>query len=122
MLAVVCWIVLLLIHLVPAAALFKPALLSTLYGVEVGSVSFTLLHHRAALFLVVVVICGWAAFRPEVRPLASVAVAISMLSFLWIYAAAGQPSVLRQIALADLIAIPFLAVAAWSAWRPIGPD
>lgn len=120
MIAVVCWAVLGLIHLLPAVALFRPAMIGTLYGVDPGSATFLLLHHRAALFLVVLVVCVWAALRPEVRPLASMAVGISMVSFLWLYAAAGQPSALRPIAIADLGGLPFLGVVAWLAFRPGG--
>ncbi len=118
MIAVICWGVLGLIHLLPAFALFRPAMISMLYGVPSGSTTFLLLHHRAALFLCVLLICVWAALRPEVRPLASVVVAISMISFLWLYAAAGQPAALRQIAIADLAGLPFLAIAAWLAFAP----
>lgn len=121
MMAVVCWVVLGLIHLLPAIALFRPSLIGTLYGVAPGSPLFLLLHHRAALFLAVLVVCAWAAWRPEVRPLASVAVAVSMVSFLWLYAAAGQPQALRQIAVADLVGLPFLAVAAWLAFTTMAP-
>lgn len=117
MISVLCWVVLGLIHLLPAIALFRPSLIGTLYGVAPGSATFLLLQHRAALFLVVLIVCGWAAWRPEVRPLASLAVAISMVSFLSLYAAAGQPQALRQIALTDLVGLPFLAVAAWLAFR-----
>jgi hypothetical protein len=118
MTATVCWVVLGLIHLLPATALFRPRLIGSLYGVEPGSTAFLLLHHRAALFLALLLVCAWAAWRPEVRPLASVAVAISMLSFLWLYAGAGQPPALRAIAIADLVGLPFLAIAAWLAFRP----
>ena len=118
MISIICWAALGLIHLLPAIALVRPSMIGTLYGVEAGSTTFLLLHHRAALFLVVLVICIWAVFRPEVRPLASVGVGISMLSFLWLYVTAGQPPALRQIAVADLIGLPFLAIAAWQAFRP----
>jgi hypothetical protein len=64
MLAVVCWVALLLIHLLPALAFVRPSLLSILYGADIGSVTFILLHHRAALFFVVVVTSGWAAWKP----------------------------------------------------------
>lgn len=118
MIAAICWAILGLIHLVPAVALFRPAMISALYGVQSGSATFLLLHHRAALFLCVLLICIWAALRPEVRPLASVVVAVSMISFLWLYAAAGQPVALRQIAIADLAGLPVLMIAAWLAFLP----
>lgn len=113
----ICWAVLGLIHVMPALAVFKPALISRLYGVDPGGDVFTLLHHRAALFLAVVVICAWAAFRPEVRQLACVAVGISMASFLLIWWGSGTPPALRTIAVADLIGLPFLFYAAWQAFR-----
>jgi hypothetical protein len=118
MMSIICWLALGLIHLLPAIAVFRPSMIVVLYGVDAGSTAFLLLHHRAALFLVVLVVCIWASLRPEVRPLATVAVAISMLSFLWLYAASGQPPELRRIAIADLIGLPFLAIAAWQAFRP----
>lgn len=118
MVAVVCWVVLGVIHLLPAIALVRPSLLATLYGVAPGSLASLLLQHRAGLFLVILVTCAWAVLRPEVRPLASVAVAISMVSFLCLYTAGGQPPGLRVVAIADLIGLPFLAAAAWSAFRP----
>ncbi len=119
MIAAICWGVLGIIHLLPSLALFRPAMIGTLYGVEAGSTTFLLLHHRAALFLAVLIVCVWAALRPEVRPMASVVVAVSMISFLWLFAAAGQPPALRQIAIADLAGLPFLAMAAWMAFRPV---
>ena len=82
MISLVCWLVLALVHMPPAAALFSPGLIRTLYGVEPGSETFLLLHHRAALFLSVSLVCGWAALRPEVRPLASVVVGVSTIVIL----------------------------------------
>lgn len=112
MIVTLSWWVLALIHAVPALALFLPSLITKLYGVMPGSATFLLLHHRAALFLVVVIVCIWASIRSEVRPLASVVVCLSMVSFLVLYVAAGQPPELRIIAIADLIGLPFLALAA----------
>ena len=117
MLERVAWGLLGLIHALPALALFRPTLLTRLYGVAPGETAFTLLHHRAALFLVVVAICGWATFEPDIRRLAVVAVTISMVSFLALYAMAGRPAALRSIAIADLIGLIPLAVVAWSAFR-----
>lgn len=119
MVAVICWVVLGLVHLLPALALLRPSMIGSLYGVEAGSGAALLLQHRAALFLGVLIVCIWAALRPEVRQLASVAVAVSMVSFLWLYVAAGQPSSLRQIAIVDLAALPFLLGAGWFAFRPV---
>ncbi len=112
-----CWALLALLHALPAFALIRPALIPKLYGVNAGTDAALLLQHRAALFLAVVVVCFWAFARPEVRQLASVVVALSMLSFLLLYWAGGSPAALRQIAIADLIGLPVLAVATWQAFR-----
>lgn len=112
----VCWLILALIHLMPALALVRPALLGALYGVTPGSTSFLLLHHRAALFSVIVVVCVWAALDASTRQLASVAVAISMVSFLMIYLAGRSPASLRTIAIADTVGLPFLIFVAWRAF------
>lgn len=115
----IAWIVLAAIHVTPAIAFFRPALLSKLYSVDPTSPLFLLLQHRAALFVVIVVLCVWAAFDPGSRRLASVAVAISMLTFLLLWFLAGQPSPLRTIARADLIGLPFLMFVTWTAFRPV---
>jgi hypothetical protein len=111
------WFLLALIHALPAIALIRPSLLTTLYGVDPAAAAYTLLWHRAALFAVILLICGWAAVRPEVRQLAAVAVAISMIGFLIIYWAQGMPGNLRSIAIADLIGLPVLAFVGWNAFR-----
>ncbi len=116
----ICWALLMLLHLPPALALFRPSQLTAMYGVDAGSSSFALMQHRAALFLVIVVICIWAALRPEVRALASVTVGISMVSFLIIWWMNGLAPQLRVIALADLIGLPVLLLATWLAYRQSG--
>lgn len=113
----IAWLLLALLHAVPAFAALRPSLISQLYAVDADGDVFALLHHRAALFAVVMTVCLWAAVDPAVRRLASVAVAISMVSFLVIYWRAGFPPSLRTIAIADLIGVPILAGAGWLAWK-----
>jgi hypothetical protein len=117
MITKLCWAILLAIHMTPALALFRPALISKMYRVDAESPLFLLFQHRAALFLVVCVICTWAIFRPETRPLATVAVGISMVSFVLIWVLAGAPSALKSIAVADIIGLPFLVCAGWQAFK-----
>ena len=112
----IAWGVLALIHLMPAVALLAPGLIGRLYGVDAANPIFPLLHHRAALFAVILLICLWAAVDPNVRRLAVVATGLSMLSFLVIYWTSGQPETLRTIAIADLVGLPFLAIATWRAF------
>ena len=117
MIARLCWLALMLLHVPPALALVRPAQLVAMYGVDPASGTFALMQHRAALFCVVAVICGWAALRPDARPLAIVTVGISMVSFLSVWWAAGMPVQLRVIALADLVGVPVLLLATWLALR-----
>ena len=112
----IAWIALALVHLLPGIAVAMPSMISRLYGVEAESPVFPLLHHRAALFAIILIICLWAAIDPNVRRVATVAAGFSMLSFLAIYWSAGQPASLRLIALGDIIGLPFLAFAAWRAF------
>jgi hypothetical protein len=102
----------------PALALVRPALISRMYGIEPGSDGFVLIHHRAALFGVIFVICIWAAFDPSVRHLAAIAVGISMGSFVLIWKRSGASLALRSIAIADMAGLPILAFAGWQAFQP----
>ena len=110
------WGLLAALHAMPALAFVRPALIAQLYGIEPGGIAFTLLQHRAALFLAIVAVCVFAAFDPSSRRVATVAVAISMVSFLLIYATSGQPVALRGIAVADAIGLVPLAYVAWRAF------
>ena len=112
-----CWAILALIHVAPALALLRPALLTSLYGAQTGTVTYVLLHHRAALFVGVFVTCIWSLLHPESRQLGTVVVGASMLSFPMLYVVYGTPDSLRVIAIADLIGMPFLMIAAWHAFR-----
>lgn len=64
----------------------------------------------------IVALCVWAVFDPRTRAVASVAVAISTVSFLALFLAAGSPPPLKTIALADLFGLPALAYVAWAAF------
>lgn len=110
----ITWLLLAAIHASPALAFFRPAMLGAMYRLPADSPLFLLMRHRAALFLIVFIIAIWAAASPGVRQLASVAIAISMLSFLALYWQAGSPTALRTIARVDMIGLPILA---WVAWR-----
>jgi hypothetical protein len=110
------WGLLALVHLMPALAFFRPAQLSALYRVNADNPLFSLMHHRAALFVVICILCIWAALDPAVRRLAVVGVGFSMLSFLWIYWRAGQPAPLKTIAMVDMIGLVPLVLVAWDAF------
>ena len=117
MLQPILWLLLAAIHALPALAFFRPAGLTTLYGIRQDNPLFLLMQHRAALFFAVFAACMFAAFVPEGRRLAMIVVAISMASFLFLYYTAGSPPPLRRIALVDLAGLPILAAVAWQAFR-----
>ncbi len=102
------------IHALPALALFRPAMIGQLYRVDSDNPLFLLLHHRAALFLVIFLLAVWAAFDPASRRIASVGV--NMVSFLVLYWSAGSPPALKTIAMTDLVGIPFLIFVTWKAF------
>jgi hypothetical protein len=112
----VCWAVLILIHITPASILFRPSAIGKMYQVDAAGPIAALLHHRAALFVIVVIACLWAMADPGARRLAAVVVATSMLSFLVIYWHAGSPAALKSIALADIVGLPFLGFVMWRAF------
>ena len=111
------WIALALIHATPAAVVFSPALVTKLYGVESTGDIGVLLTHRGGLFLAVVAASLIAAVHAPSRLAALVVTAISMGSFLFLYAQAGLPDgALRKIAVADAIGLLPLALVAWGVW------
>ncbi len=113
----IIWLILGLgIHMPPFVAFFMPSLITRLYGVAPDDGNLALLHHRAALFGVIVIACIWAAFDPTVRKLTFVLTALSMISFLVIYGIYGQPGHLRTIAITDLIGLPLLTYVGWKAF------
>ncbi|RGP41112.1 hypothetical protein BPTFM16_01408 [Altererythrobacter insulae] len=117
MLQPILWLVLAAIHAMPALAFFRPATMTTLYGITSDNPLFLLMQHRAALFLAVFAACVFAAFVPEGRRLAVIVVGISMISFLALYWMAGSPQPLNRIAIVDLAGLPVLAGVAWMAFR-----
>lgn len=103
------------IHLMPVAPVFVPETLSRLYGIApTDSTMLVLMRHRALLLALVGILCLWASWAPGVRPAALLAAAINVVGFLGFYALYGNPAgALRTIAIADLVALPPLAFAAW---------
>lgn len=116
MLQLISWLILATVHAMPALAFFRPATLTTLYRLDSSNPLFLLMHHRAAFFVAVFAFCIWAAFDAYPRRAATIFVAVSMLSFLWLYFMNGSPKALKTIATVDLIGLPFLAFAAWKAF------
>jgi hypothetical protein len=115
MLERISWLLLALVHLMPALALFRPTLLNRLYGLKSEDPLFLLMQHRAALFFAILLLCLWSVFDRTPRSAAALATAISMVSFLWLYWQNGMPPSLGIIAKADAIGLPALAFVCWQA-------
>lgn len=111
------WLALAAVHAAPAAVLFAPSLVQSLYGVSPDGAAGVLLIHRGALFLALVVAAVLAAFDPGARRVGSMVAAISVVGFLLVYARAGMPAgALRAVAWVDLAALVPLALVAFHAW------
>ena len=117
------WAILALVHVAPATALFSPGMLGRLYGIAPGDDLGLLMTHRAALFLAVFTLCLFSVVDPAVRRAATVAIALSLLAFLFLYVRAGLPhGALRTVALVDVGALVPLLIVSVAAWRsPAGP-
>lgn len=104
------------IHLMPIAPVFLPETLQRLYGIAPTDTTMLLLmRHRALLLGLVGIFCLWACWSAPMRPAALLAATINVVGFLAFYALYGNPAgALRVIAIADFIALPFLAFAAWA--------
>ncbi len=116
MLQLISWLALAAIHFMPALAFFRPSTMTAMYRLEASNPLFLLMHHRAALFLAVFLLCLWSAFDATPRKAAVLVTAISMLSFIALYFSNGSPKPLKTIATVDLIGLPFLALVAWKAF------
>jgi hypothetical protein len=111
------WLSLALIHVTPAAVFVVPDLAGRMYGQAASGPLGVLLTHRGALFLALLVAALYAMFDPHSRRLASIVLAISMLSFLYLYMRAGYPEgALRKIAWVDLLGLLPLIFVCFNAW------
>ena len=113
------WTTLALIHTPPAVTAIAPSLIDTLYGVAPAGVVGVLLIHRGAMFLAIAALCAYAGFNKSARRPASLVAAISMISFLMYFVAAGASPPLRAIAIADGVGLLPLTIVAIDAWRPV---
>ncbi len=101
------------IHLVPITGFLGANRLSALYGIEVDSLDLEILmRHRAVLFGILGTFFAYAAFVPELQPIAFVAAAASLASFFYLAVAVGNYGrPIRKIVVGDVIAVICLAAA-----------
>lgn len=102
------------IHLLPLAGIAGPEKLAVLYGIQVSEPNLAILmRHRAVLFGLLGAFMCYAAFRPNIQPLALVGGFISVGSFLWLaWVTGGYNAMVGKVVVADVIALLFLFVAA----------
>lgn len=103
-----------LIHLLPVSGVLGQSRLQALYGVTIDDPNLlTLMRHRSVLFGLLAAFLIFAAVRPALQPLAYVAGAVSVVSFLWIAASVGQGNAhIARVVTADWIALVCLVIGA----------
>ena len=101
------------IHLLPVSGFFGASRLFALYGLDVESPDLeVLMRHRAALFGILGAFFAYAAFVPQVQPIAMAAAAASLAAFFYLAVAVeGYSSSIRRVVRADIIAAVCLAAA-----------
>ena len=102
-----------IIHLIPLSGVVGAERLSLLYGVNIiGSDLEILLRHRAVLFGIFGGIFAYAAFNPNIQPLAFLVAFLSITSFLILAVSVGEfNEALRNVVLVDIFALLALLTA-----------
>jgi hypothetical protein len=104
-----------LINAIPAVGVLGSAQLASLYGQTVSHPDLLLLlRHRAVLFGLLGALLIAAAFRVQLRTLATAAGLISMASYCLLALPLDMHGdELRRVFWVDIVALPLLAVAWW---------
>lgn len=113
------FLILALIHLLPALSVFAPSKIASLYAVSPSDKAMlTLLQHRALFFAILCAGFVWAAFYPQYRGPVLIAGVISMAGFLIIAGQHGElAGGLRKIVVADIIGLAVAVLAAALMWK-----
>ncbi len=114
-------LVIAVIHLLPLVGVAGGQRLSSLYAIEVATTDLEiLLRHRAVLFGLLGALCAYGAFTPAYQPIAFVAAAASIISFLVLAKIVGDyNAAINRVVVADWVAFVSLAIAVSSyAARP----
>ncbi|UAW97809.1 phosphopantetheine adenylyltransferase [Halopseudomonas nanhaiensis] len=107
-----------LIHLLPVSGVIGAERLSSLYGVAINDPNLQILmRHRAVLFGLLGLFLAYAAFEPDLQPVAILAGLVSVISFLLIaWSVGGYNEAIRKVFIADLVALVALCIAAGLFW------
>tara|TARA_R100000306_G_scaffold42747_1_gene41370 strand:- start:13607 stop:13987 length:381 start_codon:yes stop_codon:yes gene_type:complete len=102
-----------IIHLLPVPGVLGAERLSALYGLTLQDPNLVILmRHRAVLFGLLGLFLVYAAFRPELQPIAFLAGFVSVISFIGIAWSVGDfNAALKRVVIADVVAVFALAVA-----------
>ena len=103
-----------LIHLLPVSGVLGRTRLQALYGLSINDPDLLILmRHRSVLFGLLGAFLLYAAVRPAMQPIAYVAGAVSVVSFLWIAKSAGHTNAhVARVVTADWIAVVCLVIGA----------
>lgn len=103
-----------IIHLLPVSGVLGAERLAALYGVSLVDPNLVILmRHRAVLFGLLGLFMVYAAFRPSLQPLALGAGFLSVVSFIVIaWSVGGYNASVRNVVIADVIAVIALCIAA----------
>jgi len=106
------------IHLLPLTGLLGAEQLGRLYGLSITEPNLSILMlHRAVLFGLLGALLAIAAFVPSLQPIAFIAGAISVGSFLVIaWLIGGYNTQIGRVVKADLLAAVCLAVGYAAHW------
>lgn len=106
------------IHLLPVSGVIGAERLSSLYGVAINDPNLQILmRHRAVLFGLLGLFLAYAAFKPDLQPVAILAGLVSVISFLLIaWSVGGYNEAIRKVFIADLVALVALCIAAGLFW------
>lgn len=113
-LASVMLVVVGVIHLLPVSGILGKSRLQSLYGLTVDDPNLLILmRHRSVLFGLLGAFLLYAAIDPALQPIAYIAGAVSVVSFLLIATSAGYANAqIRRVVTADWIAVACLVVGA----------
>ncbi len=105
-------VVVAIIHLLPLSGVLGGARLAALYGTAFDEPNLAILmRHRAVLFGLLGAFLLYAAFRPDLQPIAFIAGCVSVLSFLYLaWSVGGYNAQLGRVLAADLVALVCLVI------------
>lgn len=94
------------IHLLPVSGFLSLRQLQSLYEVDInGSDLEILMRHRAMLFFILGTFIAYAAFVPNLQPLAFIAATVSIGSFFYLaFSVKGYNSAIHRVVIADSVA------------------